>query len=195
MSVSVVRDLPAAVVTRIKERVVRPAVLIYADLPDGARRVWTGRTPITFDGHTWAGVGEVLSLSGLGEDTQTLARGISLRLNSMDPDMAAAIVGQPYQGRACAVWMGFWDETRADLSIIERPVFEGRLDSDDMEENGESANLTLRAEHRLVDALRRREWRYTEADQAALHPGETDTGLLHIAGIQDLQLPWGRTDK
>ena len=195
MSVSVVRDLPAAVLERILARVVRPAVLLYADLPEGARRVWTGRTPITFDGHTWEGVGEVLSLSGLGENTETLARGISLRLNGMDPDMAAAIVSQPYQGRDCAVWLGFWDEDRTDLSIMSRPYFEGRLDSDDMEENGDSANLTLRAEHHLVDQLRSRPWRYTEADQTALHPGETDTGLLHIAGIQDLQLPWGRTDK
>ena len=195
---STVRNLSATALGRISAREVRPAVFLYAGLPSGDRRVWTGPGPVEWGGHTWEGVGEVLALEGLGEDADTYARGITLRLAGMDPDLAAEIAGQPYSGSPCAVYIGFFDPgTGGGLEVVEAPLFEGILDSDDMEDSGDAADLTLRAEHRLVDVLRQRSWRYTQGDQDALRQSgdPADTGLRHMPGLQDLQMPWGRADR
>lgn len=193
MSYSAERILSAELIARIQAKVVKPVILMFADFPSGAKRVWTGVGPIEWGGHTWEGVGGAIGFEAVSETTDTSAKGITARINGLSADFAAAIVNDAYQGREATLWLGFWDDAETDLEVMEGPLWSGMMDTDQLEDSGNTASLAIQAEHRLVDILRKREFRYTHRDQQLLYPGQGDTGLNKIEKIQDVTIPWGRT--
>ena len=56
-------------------------------------------------------------------------------------------------------------------------------------DDGQSADITMTAENRLVDFKRAREVRYTHEEQTALFPG--DLGLEFVTAIQEKAIYWG----
>ena len=58
-----------------------------------------------------------------------------------------------------------------------------------IDDNGETANISLTAESRLIDLERARERRYTSDDQKVRHPN--DTGLDFVASLQEKEIAWG----
>jgi hypothetical protein len=193
MSYSAERILSAELIARIQAKVVKPVILVFADFPSGAKRVWTGIGNIEWGGHTWEGVGGAIGFEAVSETTDTSAKGITARINGLDADFAAALVNDAYQGREATIWLGFWDEAETDLEVMSGPLWSGMMDTDQVEDAGDTASLAIQAEHRLVDILRKREFRYTHRDQQLLYPGQGDTGLNKIEKIQDVTIPWGRT--
>jgi hypothetical protein len=80
------------------------------------------------------------------------------------------------------------------LTRVFDPLWTGFLDTVTFEHGGVDGNsITFNLEHRLVDILRVREWRYTHRDQELLYPAAADTGMSKIEKIQDTSIPWGRT--
>jgi hypothetical protein len=69
-------------------------------------------------------------------------------------------------------------------------AFEGRLDTSDITDAGESSRIALQYESRLIDLDRARERRYTSEDQQLSYPG--DLGFDFVPTIQDMPLFWGR---
>jgi hypothetical protein len=59
-----------------------------------------------------------------------------------------------------------------------------------IEDSGDTANINVTAESRLIDLERSRERRYTSEDQKINYPN--DKGLEFIADLQDKELVWGR---
>lgn len=189
------RTLTPTLIARIQQGIVRPVLFVFADFPSGAQRLWTGIGNITWSGHTWEGVGGAIGFETVSETMDTAAKGISAKLNGLDPDMVSRLVNDAYQGRDAIIYLAFWNDDETSLEAMPEPLWQGSLDTDEVEDDGKTASITIAAEHRLVDILRKREFRYTDRDQQLLYPGQGDTGLNKIEAIQDLQIPWGRTQK
>jgi hypothetical protein len=68
-------------------------------------------------------------------------------------------------------------------------VFDGRMDVMTIEDAGETANISLSAESRLIDLERARVRRYTNNDQQNQFAG--DTSLRFVADLQDKEIAWG----
>jgi hypothetical protein len=64
------------------------------------------------------------------------------------------------------------------------------MDTMGIEDSGDTANIGLTAESRLIDLERSRERRYTSEDQKIDYPN--DKGLEFIADLQDKEIVWGR---
>ena len=64
------------------------------------------------------------------------------------------------------------------------------MDTMGIEDTGDTANISLTAESRLIDLERSRERRYTSEDQKIDYPN--DKGLEFIADLQDKEIVWGR---
>jgi hypothetical protein len=186
------RPLSVDVIALTQERVIRPAIFIYADFPSQVKRIWTGNGPVEFRGETWDGIGEVLSIESIRETADTSAQGLACKIAAVPDEVIDMLVNDEYQGRDVEIWLALWDESEQVLYSMEQPLWAGFLDSDDVEASKESRTVTIRAEHDLVDILRSRAVKYTDMDQKYLYPTETDTGLNKIAAIQDKQAPWGR---
>jgi hypothetical protein len=69
-------------------------------------------------------------------------------------------------------------------------LFSGRMDTMSVEDNGNTANISLVVENALVDLERPRIRRLTNEEQLARFPG--DQSLSGVAKLQDRQISWGR---
>lgn len=188
------RNLSATVITLIQAQVVRPAVFLHAEFPNHPRRVWTGvGSYVDDETNVWEGIGGMLSLQAISETADTAAQGIQITLDGLDQNIADEITEAAYQGNGGTIRLGFWNPATERVVFLSDPMWRGVLDSDSSEVSGEAVKLILKCEHRMVDILRKREYRYTHRDQLFLHPGSTDTGLSRIESIQDTTIPWGRT--
>lgn len=189
------RLLSVELISLVQQNVVRPVLFVFADFPSGARRLWTGISDISWDGHTWEGVGGAIGFETVSETMDTAAKGVSAKLNGLDSTLVSAIINDQYQGRDAIIYLAFWNDDETELEAMPEPLWRGTLDTDEIEDDGAKSTLTIKAEHRLVDILRKREFRYTDRDQQLLYPSGGDTGLNKVEAIQDLQVPWGRTQK
>ncbi len=192
------RALTPEVIALIEAEVVKPVLFIFADFPSSPIRIWTGIGSITFQGHTYTSAGGLISIDALAETTDTAAKGMVVHVNALQLSYVQKLTDDAYQGRAAVIFLAFWNEAEDTLYSTPGPWWEGFMDTDEATYDGNSANLSIKCEHNLVDILRKREWQYTDADQQALMADLSsvrDTGLTRIPKIQDLTIPWGRTQQ
>jgi hypothetical protein len=105
----------------------------------------------------------------------------------------ALALTEDYQGRECTVLFGALSTTAGTLISSPVTVFQGRMDVMQISDNGQSADITMTAENRLVDFKRPREVRYTHEEQATLFPG--DLGLEFVTAIQEKSIYWGNPNQ
>lgn len=178
------RGISAAMVDHLDGDVQRPAFLIEAEFQDSngtdaTLRLWTGMGPLSFDGKTWTGTGAILTMEGFEEIMETVARGASFTLsgigtadvNGNGDTIVDLALRTEYQSRPITLYTGFFDE---NWDLIGTMVsFGGFMDVMDVQEDGDTAAVTLTAENAMV-ALERRVGRtYTKEDQQERFPGDT----------------------
>jgi len=187
------RDITTALGNALSAGVLRPAFFVQVDVdgsPPETVYVWTGIGTISWAGHDWLGVGNLGTISQIGETSELAAEGIQLSLSAIPADQVSLALSSLRQGRAVKVWLAMLDNTGA---IIADPYqsFGGRVDAVEMDEGGDTATLTISAENRLIDLQRAREIRYTHDSQQALFAG--DMGFEYVSELQEKNIMWGRS--
>ena len=183
------RTLDSGFSTAIQADSHRLALLIYADLPSGAARLWTGPTSLSYDSQTWLPVPGIVSVGTSGESLDTAAPNLELGFSLPDTTQLEDILDGTYWGAEVKTWVVTLDDNLAVNGI--QPWFFGYLDSDEIDIAPGEVKLTLTAGNRLADQLRQRKYRYTAADQKALYPDTVDKGLEFVQSQQELTLSWG----
>lgn len=183
------RDITASVSNAISATQVRPALLWYGQFTSGNAYLWTGQGNLSWNSITWSGAGTLLGISNIEESSEIKAAGISVSLSGVPSSLISLALSDVRQGYETDVYMAFFDENNA---IISDPVliFEGRLDTASIVEDGETSTVSLTYESRLIDLQRAREIRYTDEEQQRLFSG--DIGLQYVASLQDSQVTWGK---
>lgn len=184
------RDITSGLKTATEAKVVYPIALLSMAFPSATLRMWTGYGDLVWDGHTWTGAGDMGEVSEIEEAVELAAKGASLRLNGIPPDIAAASLTENYQGRACVLYLGAMSAAGA-LVANPYPILSGRMDQIEKQDQGKTASLQLTVENRLVDLNRNRERRLTDEDQQTDYPG--DKGFEFVNSLQNKQLLWGNS--
>lgn len=189
------RALTAAMATEVQAGTLRP-VLFYegefaaAGSPSEAQylRLWTGIGETTWDGKTWTGAGNLLSISPIEEKSAIEAIGFTVSLSGMPSANVSLALASVRQGKPGKVWLGAIDAAGA---IIADPylVQQGKFDVIVLEDDGEHCMIAAQYESRLVDLLRPRERHYTLEDQQLDYAG--DLGFEYVPSLQDMELLWG----
>lgn len=187
------RDITGLVKAESAKDTLAPFFAVHADFPSGAIRIWTGAGEIEFGGHTYQGVGEFLSIELAAESIDTAAQGVSATLSGIPTGILDPVTLDEYQGQTAELYFGYLDTDQDNLQTIADPVllFTGQMDTDEVRDDGRNAQVTIHAEHRLSDHLRRREWRYTQESQHALQGSTADKGLEFIPTLVEAQIQWG----
>ncbi len=181
------RELTSAMQTELQVASVAPRLLAYFDFPSGAVRVWNGVGDLSWDGHTWKGVGHFGSFKPPGGGTDISAKSAVFQLNGIESSQVSLALGDDYQNRVCRAYFAFIDENG---EVIDNPYkWEGRMDTIEIQEEGNTSAISIRAESRLIDLDRPRERRYSHEDQQDLYPG--DKGLEFAASVPDMEIHWG----
>lgn len=182
------RGITSAMITAIAAGTVYPILFGEFDFSGGTIYVNNGPFPVTWNAHTWVGLGKFVSVQPIRETADVNANNVSFVLNGVDSALIAELFGNRSRGRWCYLWLGCFNSS-GTLLADPQMVFAGRMDQPVINDQGQTASINLSAESRLVDLQRPRERRYTDQDQKAYYP--TDTFFMFVAGLQDRQIQWG----
>jgi len=185
------RGISAEMKAAVGADTVAPLLLFEADFPDGMVRLWNGLGEVTLDGETWYGAGELLEVEPASETVDGSAQNVSVTVSGFTPEVFDPVMLDGYQGRAARMLFAVADPETGEILGTPYVLFEGVMDSDEVNEGGESASIRITASNILADLLKVRVWRYTHEHQQRMFPG--DDGLEFVAALQDLEIKWGKT--
>jgi hypothetical protein len=209
------RSIPAAILALLLQPEVYPFYAVEMLFDSGAVRLWTGHGDRTIDGQTYLGAGNLLSISGIDEVNDLSAKAATISLNGINSSIVSLSLTEPYQRRPVRIlfgvdtpdkngWIlssGNWDDDNIwyddawwkDSSVVANyfvEIFGGYMNTMAIEDSGETSNITLTVESRLIELNRPRVRRYTHESQKSRYP--TDTFFSFVADLQDKDIVWGR---
>lgn len=178
------RSIPAAILSALTQPEVYPFYAVEMLFDSGSIRLWTGYTDRTINGQTYIGSGNLLSISGIDEVNDLSAKSATISLNGIASSIVSLALTEPYQRRQCRI---LWGVTNVDDYV---EVFGGYMNTMSIEDSGETSNITLTVESKLIELNRPRVRRYTHESQKSRYP--TDTFFSFVADLQDRDIVWGR---
>jgi hypothetical protein len=183
-------DVTTEFVSALEATILRPAFFFEGWFASGPIYLWTGRGSLSWNGHTWLGVGNLGTVSAVEEGTDVQARGITVGLSGIDTVVLTDVMTEMQQGLPVTVYLGLFDATPA---LIADPViaFRGRIDQPTISCDGTTCDISINCESRLMDLNVPAERRYTNEDQQRDYPG--DRGFEFVNAIQEITIYWGRT--
>ena len=187
--------MSSAMLTALQAPVLRPALFLMATFNDSGTLetvyMWTGLGSITWNGHTWQGLGSLLEISTAEEGATVEAKGIAFTLSGIDVTSLADALQEFQVGLPVQIWLGLFD-AGSPPSLIPDPIttWAGRMDQPTVEVGGETASIAINCETRLIEMNCGVERRYTHDDAQLDNPG--DMGFSFVNGIQEITTSWGR---
>jgi hypothetical protein len=159
----------------------------------GTINLWTGIGPISWNGKTWQGAGNLIGVSQIEETSDIKAVGVTFSLAGIPGAMISLVLQSVRQGDPMDCWIAALDLSTG--AVICDPdndlLFNGRTDVPVIDEDGQTATISITAENRLIDLERARERRYTPEDQHIDYPG--DKGFDYVVSLQSQDIIWGRS--
>ena len=183
------RGLTSGMTAEVAKKSLRPVFFVDIGVSSTTIRVWSGTGTISWNGQSWTGVGHLGRISPMSETVEPRATGIQLQLSGIPASLIGYALTEIRHGKTANVWLGLMDDAGA---IIVDPYksFSGRVDTCDIEENGETATIQIGVENRRIEQKRARIRRWTHEDQQLEYAG--DKGFEYVSSLQELILTWGR---
>lgn len=181
------RILPTGLATALQSRVIPVAFLVEIDWPDGIVYAWNGYHPLSWNGHTWLGIGHAGQISEVQESGDLAANGISIQLSGIPAANIAEVLRNDTQGRSGKLYLGKIDN--AGFTIDPVCIFDGVIDITPYSNDGKTATISVNFEKEFIDN-RSAASRYTPQDQRRLYP--TDLGLDFVPGLAGKTVTWGK---
>lgn len=178
------RVLPAAFLTALTAKNVRPAIFFEGEFTTGWLRLWSGAGDIVWGGRTWTGAGTLLSIGDIEESRDVVAAGSTVVLTGVPTDVIAVAISQARQGAPGRIYLGLITLASSGAALATDPVilFAGLLNVPAVESGSSRSTVTISYQNRLVDLTRARELRYTDETQRQLFPG--DRAFEYVTAIQ-----------
>lgn len=185
------RSLSAGMQTAIAGGILYPAIFIQAQFLTGTVYIWTGLGSIVWNGHTWQGVGSLLSVAAIEEGSTVEARGISITLSGVNNALLADVLQEFQVTAPVTIYLGLF--AGSPLALLDSPVtcWAGKMDQPVIDVGAETATISIAAESRMILHNVPCERRYTQDDQVIDYPG--DQGFQFVTSIVNQNLYWGRT--
>jgi|TARA_X000001382_G_scaffold125238_1_gene110525 hypothetical protein len=187
------RDITSDFNTAIIDTVVQPIFAIELELSDGTLRFWTGYGNITMtaggSSKVFSGLGDFLGISPVSESSTLQMQGINILLTGIKSSLISSILSAQYTNRDATLYMGLFNTSGAVIDDV-YTLFKGKMDVCNITENGETSNISLNIESRLVVFELPKERLYTLEDQQIDFPN--DVGFEFIPELQDKEITWGK---
>jgi hypothetical protein len=139
--------------------------------------------------NTFTGLGDLISVSPIGESDQVEAIGASLSLTGIKSSLISAALSALYTNRNASIYLGLFDTNKSVVSDV-YTLFKGKMDIMKIDEGSETASITLNIENRLIVFDRPKERRFTHEDQQNRFTG--DLGFEFVPDLQDKEIIWGK---
>lgn len=207
------RDIPVELRGSLEENVVYPFFATELFFDTQTLRFWSGLGDLVYNGETYTGSGNLITVSSIKETSEISAQGARLTLSALPSEMLSLVLSEPYQGRKCFIYFGTLAEgiqrmLQQDGDLILQQdgsaiivgeetlgdtvtqIFSGYIDQMNVDEGPDSSQITVAVENRLIDLQRPRVRRYTDASQKVRFPD--DNGFQFVESLQQKKFAWGR---
>jgi hypothetical protein len=181
------RTLTSSAIAQLKATKVRPAFFVSMAFANETVYAWTGVGSLSWDGHTWLGVGILGEVSAIVEGSDVSAQGITLSLSGISSELLSDSMSELMAGKLAQVYLGFLD-TDGALIADPIPAFIGLIDQPTIDLSTDKVTISITVENRLSDLNRARGGRYTDQDQRARYPN--DSSLKYVHFLQDEHFTW-----
>lgn len=182
------RSMSAGMVTEVTASQLAPVLLANLNFSTPVY-LWSGYGSIYYNSVTYLGIGTFGSISPIEETTDLSARGIRMKLSGVPTANISLALTEDYQGRECSILFAAMSPTDGTLVASPLTIFSGRMDVMQITDDGQTAEIMMTSESRLMDFKRPREIRYTDEEQQNLFAG--DVGLEFVTDIQEKTIYWG----
>lgn len=168
---------------------VRPIYLVKMEFDSGDLNLWSGLGNLIYNGDTYVGGGDLLTISPINESEELEANGCRIGISGVKQSLVALARDEPYQGRKIAMLLGAFDESG---DIISDPVvvFSGFMDVMTITDSSDTSIISISCENKLIAFERASVRRYTAEDQKIDHP--FDKGFEFVSKIKQKDIVWGR---
>lgn len=169
-------------------QVVKPFYLVAVEFTSGMFYAWTGINTLVWNSIDWQGVGDLGGVSAITQTADLSAEGITLSLSGINSGVVSSAISDVATYLTVDVWLGFLDSTGA---VIVDPVhvFSGHVDVPTVQDDGETATISITAENDLLILSQSSQRRYTNDDQQITYP--TDLGFQYVSVVQAWNGAWG----
>lgn len=183
------RSVTSGFNTAIASKRVSPIFMAAIQFLSGTAYYWTGIGSISWNGHTWVGLGKMVGVSAIPQDSAVQANNITLSVNGIPSGLIGQALTECRQNYKVSVYLGFLDNMGA-LIADPNKCFDGQMDVPTVQDGADSCTISLTAENRLVALQRASNRRYTQADQAIDYA--SDLGFNYVPSIQTWTGLWGK---
>lgn len=170
----------------------RPYMACHITFPDAngddqVHKMWTGDYSLTVGSDTYDGLGNLLQISDVSENSDLGASGITITLVAT-PEFIQVLRDRKYQGKKVEAFLGaLFPDSSASKGHFK--FFEGFADQLLFKQGDKMVTVTLTAENKLIRLSKNSNRYYTSADQRTF--ASTDKGLDFINAIQEREVIWG----
>lgn len=171
------------------------AVLHYLAFGDGAAYLWQGFGPLTTQGITYQGIGDVVSVEGGGQQAGVIANNLTITLAAgsdllTDPLLTRVLEQQLLvKGREYSMSLQFCDEQWQPIDTP-RVIFVGAMDQMTIKRTPGTRAIILNVESFFVRRRVPRLETFSDRDQKSKYPN--DKGLEFQSGLKNKMVTWVR---
>lgn len=183
------RTLDPATATAIAAKQVVLAFLAELTFKSGTVYAWTGIGPLTYNGNTYLGVGQLASVGSISEGVTVEARGTTVTLNGIDATLYADCMADIVTGKPATLSLVLLDPLTGGIIGTPIPTYVGMIDMPEVTEGGDDISITLHLETNLTNLQRANRKLYTSAEQKRTYPN--DTGFDRVAPLVSTANQWG----
>lgn len=213
-----IRNLSAAFLEALQSDLLRIRFLYEGYFKTGVARYWSGTGPVEWDGKTFTGFGDLMTISNVEETTDVKANGVTVAIAGVTDQSVALTLNEGQRGKPGQIWLALAypndgtgysmisDDDGESLlgngndiigeafpasGIVPDPVtiFRGRLDGLDLPDGADTAQVQVTYVHELQALETPKTVRYTDQEQKRIYPD--DKGMEYIVELQDIQVRWG----
>ena len=131
----------------------KAALLVWLDFASGAVRLTNASSSMTWQGEHYVAVGSLGSVEAIAETSDLSASGVRMTLSGIDASLVAIALTESYQGRRGQVRLALLNDA---MQVVDALIlFDGKIDTMQIT-MGDTAQIVLTLEHRLIDAQRAR---------------------------------------
>jgi hypothetical protein len=183
------RELDSTYAAGLAAGTILPVRLVQIAFKSQTVYCWSGPGPLSWNGHTFLGIGSLGKISAVSEGVDVQASGVTLTLSGIDPVLLGESMTDIQLGATARIWRGLWQHPANTLLGTPYQLFRGQVDKPTVHVSGEELTISLALESRIVNLRRASCRRYTSADQRLEYP--TDSGFSWVEELNDLALVWG----
>jgi hypothetical protein len=181
------RNTTSAFISAISAGTIQPHILLDAEFSDGTVYLWNGDYSLSWNGQTYLGAGNLLTIGQINESTDLKVNDISVSFSGIDTAYKTLALSQVDIDNDVTIRFAL---ITAGGSIVADPeiIFEGKMDEVGINESAPISTFTLGVQNKLARLQTTNERRYTLQDHKDIY--STDTGLRHMVN-SERETKWG----